>query len=113
MRCNGIPLPSVMCGAVTSIPSLTRNGRPRASFLSSSPSGRTWTALRVRSATLIAPSLLRDFVEVLDLDRLELVGELEARDLREERELRFGCALHVLRRGKTLPLALAGAVCVR
>ena len=37
-----------MSGAVGSIPSLTRSGRPSASFRSSSPSGRTSTALRRR-----------------------------------------------------------------
>src|SRR5881394_195524 len=50
MRCSGIPLPSVTSGAVTSIPSLTRNGRPSFSFSSSPPSGSTWAALRVSSA---------------------------------------------------------------
>src|SRR5215475_10453284 len=77
-----------MCGAVTSIPSLTRKGRPRASLRSSSPSGRTWTALRVRSVDKL--------VEILDLDRLDLVGELEAEHLREERHVRGERALLVL-----------------
>ena len=39
-----------MSGEVTSIPSLTRSGRPSFSFASSPPSGRTSTAFRVRSA---------------------------------------------------------------
>src|SRR6266480_3776487 len=45
MRCSGMPLPDV-----TSIPSLTRKGRPSFSFSSSPPSGSTWAALRVSSA---------------------------------------------------------------
>src|ERR671931_578238 len=40
-----------MSGEVTSIPSLTRSGVPFASLRSSSPAGRTSTALRVKSAT--------------------------------------------------------------
>ena len=39
-----------MSGAVGSMPSLTRSGRPSASFFSSSPTGRTSTAFRVSSA---------------------------------------------------------------
>src|SRR5215471_14152325 len=83
-----------MWGAVTSIPSLTRKGRPRASLRSRPPSGRTWTALRVRSVDKL--------VEILDLDRLDLVGELEAEHLREER--------HVRGKGALLVLSLAEAV---
>src|SRR6266852_5192165 len=62
-----------MSGAVGSMPSLTRNGRRSSSFRSSSPFGSTSTALRVRSATPIATSLLPDGVELLDLDRHDLV----------------------------------------
>src|SRR5688572_23155375 len=54
MRCSGIPRPTWMSGEVTSMPSLTRSGRPSASFASRAPAGRTWTALRVSSATPIA-----------------------------------------------------------
>ena len=42
-------------GAVTSIPSLTRSGRPSASLRSSPPSGSTWAALRVSSDRPIGP----------------------------------------------------------
>src|SRR5919201_439853 len=59
MRCNGIPLPSVTSGAVTSIPSFTRKGRPSFSFSSSPPAGRTWAALRVSSARPIGAGLYR------------------------------------------------------
>src|SRR5439155_4038191 len=48
-----MPFPSVTSGAVTSMPSLTRSGRPSASLASSPPSGCTWTALRVSSAMLM------------------------------------------------------------
>src|SRR5256885_13315882 len=72
-----------MSGAVGSMPSLTRNGRPSSSFRSSSPLGSTSTALRVRSATLIAASLLprrgrlcRRSLRGLDRDRLDLVCRL-------------------------------------
>src|SRR5258705_5101920 len=51
MRWSGIPRPTWISGEVTSIPSLTRSGRPLASLRSSSPAGRTSTALRVSSAT--------------------------------------------------------------
>ena len=51
MRWSGMAWPTWMCGAVTSIPSLTRSGRPRASLRSSSPSGRRCTAFRVSSST--------------------------------------------------------------
>src|SRR5712691_11293588 len=94
-----------MSGAVGSIPSLTRNGRPSFSFRSSSPLGSTSTALRVRSASLMAASLLPDWAEVLDLDRLDLVGGLEARDLPQEREMCFGCVLDILRLAETVALA--------
>ena len=43
-----------MSGEVTSMPSFTRSGRPSFSFASSPPSGRTSTAFRVRSASVIA-----------------------------------------------------------
>src|SRR5919198_1504337 len=51
MRCRGIACPMCTSGAVTSMPSLTRSGRPRASLRSSSPSGSTSIALRVSSGT--------------------------------------------------------------
>src|SRR5512144_1869562 len=59
MRCRGIPRPTWMSGEVTSMPSLTRNGRPSFSFASSPPSGRTWTALRVSSARPISRRVYR------------------------------------------------------
>src|SRR6266545_6011898 len=49
MRWSGIARPMWMSGEVTSIPSLTRSGRPSFSLASSPPSGSTSTALRVRS----------------------------------------------------------------
>ena len=49
IRWSGIARPMWMSGEVTSIPSLTRNGRPSFSLASSPPSGSTSTALRVRS----------------------------------------------------------------
>ena len=49
-----IPFPSVTSGAVTSMPSLTRSGLPRASFASRPPSGSTLTAFRVSSDRPIA-----------------------------------------------------------
>src|SRR5215216_8125546 len=53
-----------MSGEVTSIPSFTRSGRPRASFRSRPPSGSTLTALRVSFSTAIldrhyTPRILR------------------------------------------------------
>ena len=51
IRWSGIARPMWMSGEVTSIPSLTRSGRPSFSFASSPPSGRTSTAFRVRSAS--------------------------------------------------------------
>src|SRR5476651_487142 len=56
-RWSGIPRPTWMSGDVTSMPSFTRNGRPSLSFASSPPSGRTSTALRVRSASMAAATL--------------------------------------------------------
>src|SRR3954467_14171750 len=49
IRWSGMPRPMWMSGDVTSIPSFTRSCRPVASFFSSSPAGRTSTALRVNS----------------------------------------------------------------
>src|SRR6266566_7424161 len=51
MRWSGIARPIWMSGEVTSIPSLTRSGRPSFSFSSSAPFGSTSTALRVSSET--------------------------------------------------------------
>src|SRR5688572_5698089 len=69
MRWSGMACPTWTCGAVTSMPSFTRNGRPRSSFRSSSPTGSTSTALRVRlerrsGAAMTAP----------DHKRLERIG---------------------------------------
>src|SRR5919206_1182682 len=58
IRCSGMPRPTWMSGEVTSIPSLTRSGRPSASLRSSPPSGRTSTALRVSSS--ISPPTAAD-----------------------------------------------------
>src|SRR5215213_5430530 len=77
-----------MSGDVTSMPSLTRSGRPSASLRSSSPSGKTWTAFLVRSVS--------NLLQMLDLDRLDLVSRLEAEQLRQEREVSAERALHVL-----------------
>src|SRR5262249_26602268 len=57
IRWSGIARPTWMSGEVTSIPSFTRSGRPSASFASSAPSGRTSTALRVRSRSMAAATL--------------------------------------------------------
>src|SRR4051812_20635545 len=54
MRVSGTARPRWMSGEVTSIPSLTRSGRPCASFFSSPPSGSTSTAFRVSSAIPMA-----------------------------------------------------------
>src|SRR3954452_22753645 len=48
-RWSGMPRPMWISGDVTSIPNFTRSCRPVASFFSSSPAGRTSTALRVSS----------------------------------------------------------------
>src|SRR5689334_16456455 len=79
MRWSGIPRPTWMSGDVTSIPSLTRSGRPSASFASRAPAGRTCTALRVSSAT---PMPLRR----LDVGGAHLGGRAAA----EERECILG-----------------------
>ena len=50
MRWSGIARPTWMSGDVTSIPSLTRSGRPSFSFASRPPSGRRFTAFRVRAS---------------------------------------------------------------
>ena len=59
IRCSGIPRPTWMSGEVTSMPSLTRSGRPSFSFASSPPAGRTSTALRVRVVDAHGPPILR------------------------------------------------------
>ena len=60
IRCRGIARPMWMSGEVTSMPSLTRNGRPSASFFSSPPCGSRSTWLRARvSMSLTAPVILR------------------------------------------------------
>src|SRR5439155_11368852 len=58
MRWSGIARPTWMSGEVTSIPSLTRSGRPGVSFSSSAPLGSTSTALRVSSETPMGASTL-------------------------------------------------------
>src|SRR5579862_1228871 len=52
IRWSGIPFPSVTSGAVTSMPSFTRSGRPNLSFASRPPSGSTLAAFRVSSSTM-------------------------------------------------------------
>src|SRR5437870_4158529 len=94
-----------MSGAVGSIPSFTRNGRPSLSLRSSSPSGSTLTACRVSS--------VGNSFEVLDLNRLELVRGLEAEDLSEEREMRLQRAFDVLGLAEAVALSLEGDVRVR
>src|SRR6187397_1484785 len=79
IRCSGTPRPTWMSGDVTSIPSFTRSGRPRASFASSAPAGSTWTAFRVSSA--IPMGLGR-----LDVRR----GDLPGRATAEQRERVLG-----------------------
>src|SRR5688572_16393000 len=85
MRCSGIPRPTWMSGEVTSIPSLTRSGRPSASFASSAPAGKTWTAFRVSSAIPIALRRLdvrgRDLVRGAATEERERVLGLLAQDL--------------------------------
>src|SRR6266508_5209458 len=100
-----MPRPTCMSADVTSMPSLTRSGRPSASLRSSSPSGRTWTAFRVSSVSNV--------LEILDLDRLQLVRRLEAEDLREEGEVRLERPLHVRRLTEAVALSLEGDVRVR
>src|ERR671937_3053740 len=80
--------PRWMSGAVGSMPSFTRSGRPSATLRSSSPCGSTSTACRVRS--------VGNVLKILDLQRLELVGRLEAEHLGQERQVRLERALHVL-----------------
>src|SRR2546421_8547550 len=58
MRCSGIARLTWISGEVTSIPSLTRKGRPCSSFRSSYPAGNTSTALRVSSGTPMGASTL-------------------------------------------------------
>src|SRR5579863_7799874 len=57
MRWSGIARPIWMSGEVTSIPSLTRSGRPSFSLASRPPDGRTSTAFKVRSETPTAATL--------------------------------------------------------
>src|SRR5919198_3446811 len=105
IRCSGMPRPTWMSGDVTSIPSFTRSGRPSASLRSSSPSGRTCTAFRVSSVSNV--------LEILDLDRFQLVGRLEAEDLREEGEVRLERPLRVGRLTEAVALSLERDVRVR
>src|SRR5919201_6449966 len=111
MRWSGMPLPSVTCGAVTSIPSLTRSGRPSASLRSSSPCGSTSTACRVRSTEVTA--LARDRLEVLDLRRLDVVRRIETENLPEERQEDLLRAPDRVGAAEAVALALEGDVCIR
>src|SRR6059058_3448370 len=56
-----------MSGDVTSIPSLTRSGRPSFSFSSSAPAGRTAAAFRVRSRSWSATAIGRSILGILEL----------------------------------------------
>src|SRR5438874_10402732 len=108
IRCSGMPRPMWMSGDVTSIPNLTRRGRPSFSFASRPPSGRTLTALRVSSAMPTAKTL-----EVCDLERLELVCGLEAEHAANEVQRRRDRAAHVLPLAEAVPLPLECNVRVR
>src|SRR5213595_142836 len=99
-----------MSGDVASMPSLTRSGRPSFNFRSSSPSGSTLTASRVRSAAAIARSLVSGGLEILDLDRLDLVRRLEAEQLRREGERRLVRASDRVRTPETVAFALEADV---
>src|SRR2546423_17405 len=103
-----MPRPMWMSGDVTSIPNLTRSGRPSFSFASRPPSGRTLTALRVSSAMPTAKTL-----EVCDLDRLELVCGLEAEHAADKVQRRLDRAAHVLPLAEAVPLPLECDVRVR
>src|SRR5438132_12986033 len=94
-----------MAGAVGSIPSFTRKGRPSLSWRWSSPSGSTLTACRVSS--------VGNSFEVLDLNRLKLVRRLEPEDLGQEREVRLQRALDALGLAEAVSLSLEGDVRVR
>src|SRR5207244_3466596 len=78
--------PRWISGDVASMPSFTRNGRSSFSFRSSSSFGSTSTALRVRSAAVIAGSLVSGCLEIRDLHRLELVSRFEPEKLTRERQ---------------------------
>src|SRR5205807_2006271 len=97
-----------MSGEVTSMPNLTRSGRPSSSFASSPPSGRTSTAFRVSSAMPTAETL-----EVCDRERLEVICGLEAEHAADEIQRRLDRAADVLLLAEAVPLALERDICVR
>src|SRR6266568_2464052 len=101
-----------MSGAVASMPSFTRSGRPSSSFRSSSPSGRTFTACRVSSCTA-AMRLMTDGFQILDAHGLELVCGLEAEDLSEKRQLGGEGASQRFRLSESMSFALEREVRVR
>src|SRR5436305_9722092 len=105
--------PTWMSGDVTSIPSLTRSGRPSFSLSSSAPRGSTSTAFRVRSATDMSASLVRDRLEVLDPDLLDVVRGPEAEDLRHEGERHLERAPPRRRAAEAVTLAFERDVRVR
>src|SRR3954470_4321452 len=94
MRWSGTPRPTWMSGEVTSMPSFTRSGRARASLRSSSPSGRTWTALRVSSARPIPGHSSRTIRGALRLRRKP--SEAPRKRRRRIRKLRLLALLAVL-----------------
>src|SRR5437764_10326700 len=94
MRWSGIPRPTWTSGEVTSMPSLTRNGRPCSSLRSSSPAGRTWTALRVSSATPMGSQLYRYNPPVLSRRRRPVEARRPRR--RRIRKLRLFALLALL-----------------
>src|SRR5690242_17977079 len=108
IRCSGMPRPTWMSGEVTSMPSFTRSGRPRASFCSRAPCGSTSTAFRVSSAMATAGTL-----EMRDLERLEAVGGLEAEDPPDEPERGLDRAADVLLLAEAVAFPLEREVRVR
>src|SRR5437763_1013994 len=105
--------PTWMSGDVTSIPSLTRSGRPSFSLSSSAPRGSTSTAFRVRSAIDISASLVRDRLEVLYPNLLDVVRGPEAEDLRHERQRHFERAAFCRSTAEAVTLAFERDVGVR
>ena len=76
-----MPRPMWISGEVTSIPSFTRSGRPRESFRSSSPSGRTFTAFRVSRSTA-GPGIAPDHRGVTEPARVRtLFADMSRRSL--------------------------------
>src|SRR6476469_5591123 len=100
MRWSGIPLPSVACGAVTSIPSFTRKGRPSFNFASRPPCGRTSTALRVSSAIPMRASLeaAREERRAVEAVAPRVLNRARDSDPGADDELRLGLACDELER---------------